>query len=105
MNEENTVIRSKAHILAMGYRQEEGIDYDESFAPISRIEAVRMFFTYASPRAWKYRMESCDSIGTPMATSPKLDADLHGAPADQQKYQSMIGSLICLTASRPDCRN
>ncbi|GKA02662.1 retrovirus-related pol polyprotein from transposon TNT 1-94 [Tanacetum coccineum] len=42
------------------------------------------------------------SIGTPMATSPKLDADLSGTPVDKTIYQSMIGSLMYLTASRPD---
>nr|GEW92115.1 hypothetical protein [Tanacetum cinerariifolium] len=47
-------------------------------------------------------MEKCDSIGTPMATSPKLDADLSGTPVDQTNYKSMIGSLMYLTSSRPD---
>ncbi|GKE02535.1 hypothetical protein Tco_1390518 [Tanacetum coccineum] len=37
-----------------------------------------------------------------MATSPKLDADLSGTPVDKTKYQSMIGSLMYLTASRLD---
>ncbi|GKB01642.1 hypothetical protein Tco_0829686 [Tanacetum coccineum] len=47
-------------------------------------------------------MDKCDSIGTPMATKPKLDADLSGTPIDQTRYQSMIGSLMYLTFSRPD---
>ncbi|GJR35649.1 retrovirus-related pol polyprotein from transposon TNT 1-94 [Tanacetum coccineum] len=42
----------------------------------------------------KHGMDGCDSIGTPMATSPKLDADLHGVPMDPMKYHSMIGALI-----------
>ncbi|GJU57238.1 hypothetical protein Tco_1235004 [Tanacetum coccineum] len=50
----------------------------------------------------KHEIDKCDSIGTPMATSPKLDTDLSGTPVDQKKYQSMIGSLMYLTASRPD---
>ncbi|GKD41762.1 hypothetical protein Tco_1261969, partial [Tanacetum coccineum] len=37
-----------------------------------------------------------------MATSPKLDADLQGVPIDQRKYHGMVGSLMYLTASRPD---
>ncbi|GJR60976.1 hypothetical protein Tco_1503138 [Tanacetum coccineum] len=49
----------------------------------------------------KHGMDSCDAIGTPMATSPKLNTDLHGALVNQKKYQSMAGSLMYLTASRP----
>ncbi|GJY36781.1 retrovirus-related pol polyprotein from transposon TNT 1-94 [Tanacetum coccineum] len=50
----------------------------------------------------KHGMERCESLGTPLATKPKLDADLSGTPVDQTKYQSMIGSLMYLTSSRPD---
>nr|GEV12996.1 hypothetical protein [Tanacetum cinerariifolium] len=42
------------------------------------------------------------SIGTPMATKPKLDTNLSGTPVDQTRYQSMIGSLMYLISSRPD---
>nr|GEY10709.1 integrase, catalytic region, zinc finger, CCHC-type, peptidase aspartic, catalytic [Tanacetum cinerariifolium] len=50
----------------------------------------------------KHAMDKYDSIGTPMATKPKLDADLSALPIDQTKYRSMIGSLMCLTSSRPN---
>ncbi|GKA98533.1 hypothetical protein Tco_0826470, partial [Tanacetum coccineum] len=50
----------------------------------------------------KHGMDKCDSIGTPMATKPKLDVDLSGTSIDQTKYHSMIGSLMYLTSSRPD---
>nr|GEV07385.1 retrovirus-related Pol polyprotein from transposon TNT 1-94 [Tanacetum cinerariifolium] len=56
---------------------------------------------YAQKILIKHGMTSCDSIGTPMATK-HLDADLSGTPVDQMKYQSMVGSLMYLTASRPD---
>ncbi|GKD37229.1 hypothetical protein Tco_1257436, partial [Tanacetum coccineum] len=49
----------------------------------------------------KHGIDKCDSIGTPMATSPKLDAYLSGTPVDKTRYQSMIGSLMYLTSSRP----
>ncbi|GJZ81730.1 retrovirus-related pol polyprotein from transposon TNT 1-94 [Tanacetum coccineum] len=57
---------------------------------------------YALEILKKHGMDKCDSIGTPMATSPKLDADLSGTPIDKTRYRSMIGSLIYLTANRPD---
>nr|GEV10427.1 hypothetical protein [Tanacetum cinerariifolium] len=176
--------------MSKGYAQKEGVDFEESFAPVARLEVVRLFITYAAHKsfivyqmdvktsflygplkeevyvnqpdgfvdpyhpnkvyslkkalyglkqalgAWydelsnflvskgiqinqsprgifinqakyaqeiliKHGMTSCDSIGTPMATK-HLDADLSGIPVDQTKYQSMVGSLMYLTASRPD---
>nr|GFA53016.1 hypothetical protein [Tanacetum cinerariifolium] len=42
------VVRNKARLVAQGYTQEEGIDYDEVFGPIARIKAIRLFFAYAS---------------------------------------------------------
>ncbi|GJZ79300.1 retrovirus-related pol polyprotein from transposon TNT 1-94 [Tanacetum coccineum] len=50
----------------------------------------------------KHGMEKGQSIGTPMATKPKLDADLSGEPVDQTDYRSKIGSLMYLISSRPD---
>ncbi|GJX27909.1 hypothetical protein Tco_0235988 [Tanacetum coccineum] len=47
-------------------------------------------------------MDKCDSIGTPMATKLKLDADVSGILIDQTRCRSMIGSLMYLTSSRPD---
>ncbi|GJW91364.1 retrovirus-related pol polyprotein from transposon TNT 1-94 [Tanacetum coccineum] len=56
---------------------------------------------YALEILKKHDMDKCDSIGTPMATSPKLDDNLSSTLVDQTKYHSMIGSLMYLTASRP----
>ncbi|KAJ9561899.1 hypothetical protein OSB04_007059 [Centaurea solstitialis] len=224
-DENNFIIRNKAHLVAKGYRQQEGIDYDETFAPVARIEAIRIFFAYAAhknmkvfqmdvkcaflsrelqevvyleqpegfvdpkypedvyvvdkalyslkqaPRAWYETLtiyllesgyqkgtvdptlffrrsgnhltvvqiyvddiifastnpESCiefeqimksrfqmsmmgeltfffglQSASTPMSTSFQLDEDLSGNPVDQKTYRAIIGSLLYLTASRPD---
>nr|GEU42987.1 hypothetical protein [Tanacetum cinerariifolium] len=48
LDERGIVIRNKARLVAQGYKQEEGIDYDEVFAPVARIEAIRLFMAYAS---------------------------------------------------------
>ncbi|GKC47069.1 putative ribonuclease H-like domain-containing protein, partial [Tanacetum coccineum] len=47
-DERGVVIRNKARLVAQGYTQEEGINYDEVFAPVARIEAIRLFLAYAS---------------------------------------------------------
>ncbi|GJX55356.1 reverse transcriptase domain-containing protein [Tanacetum coccineum] len=47
-DERGIVIRNKARLVAQWYTQEEGIDYDDVFAPVARIKAIRLFFSYAS---------------------------------------------------------
>ncbi|GJX90027.1 hypothetical protein Tco_0343353 [Tanacetum coccineum] len=112
----------------------------ESFAPVARLEAVRIFVPYyisfpiyqmdveidflngplkeeestirieASSESLakytleilkKHGMDKRDSLGTPMATKPKLDVDLSGKRIDQTRYQSLIESLMYLTSSIP----
>ncbi|GJR03124.1 retrovirus-related pol polyprotein from transposon TNT 1-94 [Tanacetum coccineum] len=45
---ENIVVRNKTRLVAKGYKQEEGIDFEESFAPVAHLEAVQMFISYAA---------------------------------------------------------
>ncbi|GKE33981.1 retrovirus-related pol polyprotein from transposon TNT 1-94, partial [Tanacetum coccineum] len=47
-DERGVVVQNTARLLAHGYRQEEEIDYDEVFAPVARIEAIRIFLAFAS---------------------------------------------------------
>nr|GFA14179.1 hypothetical protein [Tanacetum cinerariifolium] len=128
-DEDQTVIRNKARLVAKGYAQEKGIDFEESFTPVARLEAVWIFIAYAAHKSFpifqmdvktaflngplreeakytleilhKHGMDKGQSIGTPMAIKPKLDADLSGNPVDQTDYRSKIGSRIYLTSSRP----
>ncbi|GJZ51060.1 retrovirus-related pol polyprotein from transposon TNT 1-94 [Tanacetum coccineum] len=185
LDEYGDVLKNKARLVAKGYRQEEGIDFEESFAPVARIEAIRIFianaasknmtiyqmdvktsflngelkeevyvsqpegfvdpdhpthvyrlkkalyglkqalgvvmkpFTISSgphfPRVQLIRhyslgkqanifflMDSCDPVDTPMVDRLKLDEDPLGTLVDQTRFRSMVGSLMYLTASRPD---
>nr|GEW41600.1 uncharacterized mitochondrial protein AtMg00810-like [Tanacetum cinerariifolium] len=109
---DNTVVRNKSRLVAKGYAQKEGVDFEESFAPVAQLEAVRLFIAYAAHKSLTvYQMDvkttflygplKEEAIGTPMATK-HLDADLSRTPVDQTKYHSKVGALMYLTTSRPD---
>ncbi|GJR07116.1 retrovirus-related pol polyprotein from transposon TNT 1-94 [Tanacetum coccineum] len=144
LDELGGILKNKARLVARGYRQEEGIDFEESFAPVARLEAIRIFLAFAahmnmviyqmdvktaflngnlreevyisqSPRGIfinqskyaleslkKYGYESCDPVDTPMVEKSKLDEDKEGKAVDPSHYRGMIGTLLYLTASRPD---
>nr|GFA73302.1 copia protein [Tanacetum cinerariifolium] len=57
-DESRLVIRNKARLVAVGYSQQEGIDYDETFAPVARIEAICLFLAYAAHKDFTiYQMD------------------------------------------------
>nr|GEY90613.1 retrovirus-related Pol polyprotein from transposon TNT 1-94 [Tanacetum cinerariifolium] len=73
---------------------EKGIDYEEVFAPVARIEAIRLVLAYASFMEFMvYQMD--------VKKKPLLK-DYDGEDVDVHTYMSMIGSLMYLTSSRPD---
>ncbi|GJT85529.1 retrovirus-related pol polyprotein from transposon TNT 1-94 [Tanacetum coccineum] len=164
---------SRARLVVKGYRQEEGLDFEESFALVARLEAIRIFLAnaasknmtvyqmdvktaflngelkeevyvsqpegfvdpdrpimatalkialqfkagtpgvnprgifinqskYANEILNKFDLHKSEPVDTPMVERTKLGEDLLGIPVDQTQYRSMIGSLMYLTASRPD---
>ncbi|KAI3712432.1 hypothetical protein L1987_70988 [Smallanthus sonchifolius] len=175
-DEGGTVIRNKARLVVQGFYQEEGIDYEEVFAPVARLEAIRMFLAYAAymdftvhqmdvkstflygkvqeevyvkqppgfidpnfldrvykldkalyglhqtPRACdqsesgilihqekyvkeiltKFKMADSHPVKTHVEVRHCLTPDMDGESVDPHLYRSMIGSLMYLTASRPD---
>nr|GEU57162.1 retrovirus-related Pol polyprotein from transposon TNT 1-94 [Tanacetum cinerariifolium] len=48
LDELGGILKNKAHLVARGYHQEEGINFEESFAPVARLEAIRIFLTYVA---------------------------------------------------------
>nr|GEX75604.1 putative ribonuclease H-like domain-containing protein [Tanacetum cinerariifolium] len=113
-DERGIVIRNKARLVAQGHTQEEGIAYDEVFAPVARIEAIRLFLAYASFMGFTvYQMDvksaflygTIDeevSLNTPMDKENPWGKDGTRKDVDLHLYRSMIGSLMYLTASRID---
>ncbi|GJX55258.1 putative ribonuclease H-like domain-containing protein [Tanacetum coccineum] len=63
--------RNKARFVAQGHRQEEGIDYDEVFAPVARIEAIRLFLAFASYMGFMY-----DQMDVKSAFSMEMDEEV-----------------------------
>ena len=53
LDENRIIIRNKARLVAQGYNQEEGIDYEETYAPVSRLEAIRLLLAYACSQNFK----------------------------------------------------
>nr|GEX83517.1 copia protein [Tanacetum cinerariifolium] len=92
----------------VGYSQQEGINYDETFAPVARIEAIRLFLAYAARKDFTvyqmdvktsflngilkeevFGMENCDIVPTPMVEQAKLKLDLVRKPVDHTDYRNV----------------
>ncbi|GJZ62773.1 retrovirus-related pol polyprotein from transposon TNT 1-94 [Tanacetum coccineum] len=157
-DETGIVIKNKARLVAQGYNQQEGINYDETFALVTRLEAIQIFLTFTTYMNFiVYQMDvksaflngklkeevyvkqptgfesneflnhikqsergilinqekyvkdllkkygiNGSSVKTPMVPPNNLGHDLNGKAINETQYRGMIGSLMYLTASRPD---
>ncbi|GJU92176.1 retrovirus-related pol polyprotein from transposon TNT 1-94 [Tanacetum coccineum] len=145
----NSILKNKAHLVSHGYHQEEGIDFEESFALVARLDAIRIFLAYAAhmnmvvyqmdvkmallnniqreevyvsqPNGFvdqdnlnhvynlkralyglKQAPSACNPVDTPMVEKSELNEDTQGKAVDHTHFHGMIGTLMHLTASRPD---
>nr|GEW96733.1 integrase, catalytic region, zinc finger, CCHC-type, peptidase aspartic, catalytic [Tanacetum cinerariifolium] len=114
------VLKNKARLVAKGYRQEEGIDFEESFSPVVRIEAILIFIANVARKNMTiYQMDVKTAFlngelkeevyvsqpeGLVDPDHPthvyRLKKDLYRLK--QAPWECMVGSLMYLTASRPD---
>nr|GFC78786.1 hypothetical protein [Tanacetum cinerariifolium] len=120
-DEKGIVIKNKARLVAQGHTHKEGIDYEEVFAQVARIEAIRLFLAYASFMGFtkkdgiflsqdkyvgdilkKFRYSDVKSANTPLDKENPWGKDGPGKDVDLHLYRYMIGSLMYLIASRPD---
>ncbi|GJX63407.1 retrovirus-related pol polyprotein from transposon TNT 1-94 [Tanacetum coccineum] len=101
-DKDQTIIRNKARVVAKGYAQEEGIDFEESFAPVARLEAVQIFVAYVAHKPVKSlgSLPSLDPL--PKAYNP-IDKVLgscdhsHGLPS----WQSIDVTFMLVLTSIP----
>nr|GEZ24343.1 uncharacterized mitochondrial protein AtMg00810-like [Tanacetum cinerariifolium] len=124
-DERGIVVKNKALLVAQGHTHEKGTNYEEVFALVAKIEAIRLFLAYASFMGFMvYQMDvksaflygtikhfmvyikllelDGKSASTPIDTEKPLLKDPNGEVVDVHAYRSMIGSLMYLTSSRLD---
>nr|GEV23532.1 hypothetical protein [Tanacetum cinerariifolium] len=103
----------KSHLVAKGYAQKEGVDFEESFVLIARLEAEEVYVNqpdgffdpYHPDKVYRLKKALYGLKQAPRGrhiAGANLYADLSGTPIDQTKYCSMVRALMYLTASRPD---
>nr|GEY78304.1 putative reverse transcriptase, RNA-dependent DNA polymerase [Tanacetum cinerariifolium] len=100
-DERGIVIKNKARLVSHGHTQEEGMDYDEVFAPVAKIEAISQD-KYVAEILKKFDFVTVKIASTPMKSNKPLIKDEEAEDVDVHLYKSMIGSLMYLTTSRPD---
>ncbi|GJR90706.1 retrovirus-related pol polyprotein from transposon TNT 1-94 [Tanacetum coccineum] len=98
---DNIVVRNKTRLVAKGYKQEEGIDFEESFAPVARLEAVRMFIAFAA------HMNITIFSNGMSKRLLSMDADHAGCKDDCKStsggLQFLGGKLVSWSSKKQDC--
>ncbi|GKB70782.1 copia protein [Tanacetum coccineum] len=93
-DENDVVSRNKARLVAQGYNQQERIDFDKTYAPVARIESIRILLAYACAHDFKLfqiDVKNSKPVKTPMSSKTKLTQEKEGESLDDTKYRGMIG--------------
>nr|GEV91942.1 hypothetical protein [Tanacetum cinerariifolium] len=85
-DESSLVIQNKARLVAVGYCQQKGIDYDETFSSVARINAIRFFLAYAS-RSFKWIKQYPDHVYT-------LDKALYGLKQAPRAWYNVLSKFL-----------
>ncbi|GJQ98973.1 retrovirus-related pol polyprotein from transposon TNT 1-94 [Tanacetum coccineum] len=94
-DEENTIIQTRSRLVVRGYRQEEGIDFEESFAPVARMEAIRIFLAYAAHKSFiVFQMDVKTAF-----LHGSLKEDVYAKPTEKH-LKEMPDNAGCKTPSR-----
>nr|GEW77690.1 retrovirus-related Pol polyprotein from transposon TNT 1-94 [Tanacetum cinerariifolium] len=107
LDELGGILKNKARLVARGYRQEEGINFEESFALVARLEAIRIFLAFAAHKNMVvYQMDVktvflngnlreevyvSQPVDIPMVEKSKLDEDKEGKVVDPSHYHDHAG--------------
>ncbi|GJV42518.1 retrovirus-related pol polyprotein from transposon TNT 1-94 [Tanacetum coccineum] len=100
MDEEGIVTKNKARLVAQGYNQLEGIDYKETFAPVSRLEAIKIFLAYAAYMGFVvYQMDVKSAFLNGFDLKAYTDSDYAGYNLDRKSTsggcQILRRTLVC----------
>ncbi|KAD3640121.1 hypothetical protein E3N88_29344 [Mikania micrantha] len=90
-DDKGVVIKNKARLVVQGYTQEEGIDYDEVFAPVARIEAIRIFLAFAAAKDFKPPGFEDPKFPDHVCKLDKAQYGLHQAP---RKWYETLSSFL-----------
>nr|GEV17711.1 hypothetical protein [Tanacetum cinerariifolium] len=103
LDELGGILKNKARLVARGYRQEEGINFEESFAPVTAfLNGEEVYVRQPDGFVDQDNLNHVDPVDTPIMEKSKLDEDLQGKSVDHIHYHGMVGTLMYPTASRPD---
>ncbi|GJV82150.1 retrovirus-related pol polyprotein from transposon TNT 1-94 [Tanacetum coccineum] len=105
-DEDQTVICNKARLVAKGYAQEEGIDFEESFAPVARLEAVRIFVAHAAHNQVPLEIlkrASYGQLSTPLHFQTLIIADALNRKSTSGGIQFLGDKLVSWMSKKQNC--
>nr|GEX23590.1 hypothetical protein [Tanacetum cinerariifolium] len=102
LDELGGILKNKARLVARGYRQEEGINFDDSFAPVARLEAIRIFLAYAAHKNMAlYGLKQAPRAWYDMLSSFLISQDFSKGSVDPALFIRRNGNDLLLISQSP----